>query len=139
MVNQKKGFVLYFDSYPVLAQLPPEQLGWLLLALYRYADEVWRDPDFSQEEILDIFPKLTDQSRMAFGFLAANLCRDAKRWLERQARASGHSAARAPAPPAKPISSKEAQTYQQDFDLVNGLMQHMKQEMEAAALSSPAP
>ena len=53
MSNAKKGFVLYFDSCPMLEALPPEQRGWLLSAVYSYADRIWREPSTELGEILD--------------------------------------------------------------------------------------
>ena len=38
----KKSFVVYFDSYPLLAGLSMEQRGLLFSALMIYADRVWR-------------------------------------------------------------------------------------------------
>ena len=43
MNNPKRGFLLYFDNYPMVTMLPPEQRGWLLSALFSYADKIWRD------------------------------------------------------------------------------------------------
>ena len=84
MSNAKKGFVLYFDSCPMLEALPPEQRGWLLSAVYSYADRIWREPSTELEEILDLYPMLTSQARAVFGFLASNLRRDTLRWLKQQ-------------------------------------------------------
>ena len=55
MSNAKKGFVLYFDSCPMLEALPPEQRGWLLSAVYSYADRIWREPSTELGEILDLY------------------------------------------------------------------------------------
>ena len=63
--NVKKGFLLYFDSYPAIAALGAEQRGLLLSALYVYADRVWRDETVSMEEILDQFPAMDGQTRTA--------------------------------------------------------------------------
>ena len=43
MGNQKKSFVLYFDNYLMIRRLPVPQRGYLLDALFCYADRVWRD------------------------------------------------------------------------------------------------
>ena len=51
--NVKRGFLLYFDSYPALMELEAEQRGLLLSALYVYADRVWRDETVTLEEILE--------------------------------------------------------------------------------------
>lgn len=42
MNNPKRGFVVYFDNYPMLLALPPEQRGLLFTALMQYADGRWR-------------------------------------------------------------------------------------------------
>ena len=84
MSNPKTGFILYFDSAPILAQLSPEQRGWLLSALFQYADRAWREPGVTQEDVLLFYPQLTPQSRTAFGFLASTSARDAPcRWWSR--------------------------------------------------------
>ena len=40
MTQEKKSFVLYFDSWPLIATLPPEQRGWLLSAVFDFAIRV---------------------------------------------------------------------------------------------------
>ncbi len=87
MSNAKTGFILYFDSAPMLSELSPEQRGWLLTALFQYADRVWREPGTTQEEVLLFYPQLAPQTRTAFGFLASSIARDTQRWLrQREAR-----------------------------------------------------
>lgn len=87
MDNKKAGFVLYFDNYPMLLALPPEQRGWLLLALYVYADRLGRGEEVSMEEVMTAFPQLTEQTRVACGFMGANICRDTQKWFaQRRAR-----------------------------------------------------
>ncbi len=53
MNNPKRGFVVYFDNYPMLLALPPEQRGLLFTALMQYADGRWRteppDPRYSAD------------------------------------------------------------------------------------------
>lgn len=88
MENAKRGFVFYFDNYFVVEDLPPDQRGWLLSALCVYAERVWRDPSVTMEEILDHYPQMSGQTRIACGFLGAAVLRDTQRWLsQRQARA----------------------------------------------------
>ena len=84
MSNAKTGFILYFDSAPMLSELPPEQRGWLLTALFQYADRVWREPGTTQEDVLLFYPQLTPQTRTAFGFLASAIARDTQRWLRQR-------------------------------------------------------
>ena len=84
MSNEKKGFVLYFDSCPAILSLPPEQRGWLLSALFVYADRVWQDTAVSLDEVLEEFPQLSDQAVMAFRLIGTAICRDTKRWLDQR-------------------------------------------------------
>lgn len=84
MSEPKKSFLIYFDNYPMLAALPPEQRGWLLSALMIYADRVWRDGTVSIEEIMEQFPQLSSEARLVCGFMGANVQRDTQRWMSRQ-------------------------------------------------------
>mgnify|MGYP000394010633 CR=1 FL=1 len=73
--EHKKSFVLYFDAYPCIAALPVEQRGELLLQLFRYAmaeDKAPTDP----ETILEQYPVLNGEGRMAYSFLAETIRRD---------------------------------------------------------------
>ena len=82
-MSEKKGFVLYFDSYDSITSLPDEQRGILLSALYQYADLICRR-EVAAEEIFQQFPGLTSESRMAFRFLAGNIHRDTEKWKKHQ-------------------------------------------------------
>ena len=85
--NVKRGFLLYFDSYPALMELEAEQRGLLLSALYVYADRVWRDEGVTLEEILEQFPAMSGQARTACSFMGAAIQRDTRKWLsQREAR-----------------------------------------------------
>ena len=108
MENAKRGFVFYFDNYFVVEDLPPDQRGWLLFALCVYAERVWRDPSVTMEEILDHYPQMSGQTRIACGFLGAAVLRDTQRWLlrrqagerRRQQTREGERGAPAPSSPA---------------------------------------
>ena len=108
MENAKRGFVFYFDNYFVVEDLPPDQRGWLLSALCVYAERVWRDPSVTMEEILDHYPQMSGQTRIACGFLGAAVLRDTQRWLlrrqagerRRQQTREGERGAPAPSSPA---------------------------------------
>ena len=109
MENAKRGFVFYFDNYFVVEDLPPDQRGWLLSALCVYAERVWRDPSVTMEEILDHYPQMSGQTRIACGFLGAAVLRDTQRWLLRrqsgerrrqQTQKEGERSAPAPGSPA---------------------------------------
>lgn len=88
-MNVKRGFIFYFDNYPALTALPPEQRGWLLTVLMVYADRVWREPEVTLEEIMEQFPRLSPEARLACGFMGSSIRRDTWRWLSRQQRGGG--------------------------------------------------
>ncbi|MBO4991773.1 MAG: hypothetical protein J6E42_06425 [Firmicutes bacterium] len=81
----KKSFLLYFDMYPMIRDLPAEQRGYLLSAMFEYADAAWRST-VDAESILQKFPRMGKAARMAYAFIAAAIYRDTKKWLEKQAR-----------------------------------------------------
>ena len=80
----KKGFVVYFNNYPLMSALPFEQQGMLFSALMIYADRVWRDRSVTLEEVLEGFPRLSPEARMACGFMGAAIQRDTDAWLNRR-------------------------------------------------------
>lgn len=80
----KKGFVVYFNNYPLMSALPFEQQGMLFSALMIYADRVWRDHSVTMEEVLEGFPRLSPEARMACGFMGAAIQRDTDAWLNRR-------------------------------------------------------
>ena len=80
----KKGFVVYFNNYPLMSALSFEQQGMLFSALMIYADRVWRDRSVTLEEVLEGFPRLSPETRMACGFMGAAIQRDTDAWLNRR-------------------------------------------------------
>ena len=84
MSTIKRGFVFYFDNCVTMEALPPDQRGWLLSALCAYADRVWRDETVTREEILDLYPQLSQEAQIAFQFLGQGILRDTQRWLHQQ-------------------------------------------------------
>ena len=91
--EHKKSFVLYFDAYPCIAALPVEQRGELLLQLFRYAmaeDKAPTDP----ETILEQYPVLNGEGRMAYSFLAETIRRDTEKWKDKQRRYQAAAARR---------------------------------------------
>ena len=84
MGNQKKSFVLYFDNYLMIRRLPVPQRGYLLDALFCYADRVRRDTSCTVDEVLRLFPQMEPQTQSTFSFMASNLRRDAMRWLHQR-------------------------------------------------------
>lgn len=84
MAALKKSFVVYFDSYPLLTALSMEQRGLLFSILMVYADRSWRDPSVSLEEVIEGFPPLAPETRMACGFMGAAIQRDTEAWISKQ-------------------------------------------------------
>lgn len=84
MNTVKKGFIFYFDTYPVLTALPMEQRGLLFSVLMIYADRVWRDPSVTLEEVMEGFPALSRETRVACGFMGSAILRDTMAWLDRR-------------------------------------------------------
>lgn len=116
MANPKRGFVVYFDNYPMLINLPPDQRGWLITALMEYAELAGRGNGVSTEEILARYPPLDPQTRTAFQFMAAAVDRDTQRWLQRQKAGEERRRARegerpspAPAPTAQTLRQEETE------------------------------
>ena len=82
---QKTSFLIYFDNYPMVQGLPPEQRGWLLTALFEYGMAAGEPDGRSIPEILEAFPAMTEETKMACLFMCSNIQRDTQRWLGRQA------------------------------------------------------
>ena len=83
MSNQKKGFVLYFDSLGLLSLFPPEQIGELLLALYDYALQICGTEE-TPEEALSRYPGLDTATQVGFCSMAGHILRDTRKWKQRQ-------------------------------------------------------
>ena len=66
MANPKRGFVLYFDNYPMIIALPPDQRGWLITALMEYAERLSRGEGLPPEDLLTRYPPLSPQTKTAF-------------------------------------------------------------------------
>lgn len=99
MNNPKRGFVVYFDNYPMLLAMPPEQRGLLFTALMQYADGRWRGEVTDPEEVLVRWPDMGAQAQMGFRFMASAVDRDTQRWLlRRQAGERRRQQSRAPCP-----------------------------------------
>ena len=108
MNNPKRGFVVYFDNYPMLLAMPPEQRGLLFTALMQYADGRWRGEVTDPEEVLVRWPDMGAQAQMGFRFMGSAVDRDTQRWLlrrqagerRRQQTREGERGAPAPSSPA---------------------------------------
>lgn len=81
----KKGFVLYFDTYPQLTALPMEQRGELMTAIFEYAFHA-ANGELEPREVLTEHVGMMPETRMAFLFLADIVRRDTERWLAKQER-----------------------------------------------------
>ena len=81
MPNEKKSFVLYFDMYPMVAELSKEQKGELFDALFQFAGRVVEedDPEVPQDGMLP-------ETRMAFHFMSQTIWRDTMKWREKHER-----------------------------------------------------
>lgn len=84
MQTEKNGFVFYFDNLPILMSLPPDQRGWVIAALCRYAQEIWQNPDFPVEQAMGEFPALSGEGEVACRFMGAAVLRDTRRWLHQR-------------------------------------------------------
>lgn len=132
MENAKRGFVFYFDNYFVVEDLPPDQRGWLLSALCVYAERVWRDPSVTMEEILDHYPQMSGQTRIACGFLGAAVLRDTQRWLsQRQAGPCAASRGTVRAGPRLPPRER-SWSREQDMELTRKLAARLREEAAMA-------
>ena len=124
---QKKSFLLYFDSYPMLIGLSPEQRGWVLSALFDFAGQVWRNPELPAEDTADLYPQLTESGRMVFGFLASIVRRDTLRWLsQREARAQRRQQARTESAPASKPKEPTLEQYQMERERTKRLLEEWR-------------
>ena len=83
--TQKKSFLIYFDAYPIVSALPPEQRGELFSALCEYAQaEAERPTEMSA--VLSGYPSMTADTRTAFSFMAQNIQRDTEKWRQKHVR-----------------------------------------------------
>ena len=81
----KQSFVLYFDAYPNIAELPAEQRGELFSALFEYAMDAAAGAG-SMAEVLARHPDMGPEARMAFHFMGGAVLRDTEKWQEKHRR-----------------------------------------------------
>lgn len=128
-MNAKKSILIYFDNYPMLNALPPEQRGWLLSALMVYGDRLSRDGSVTLEEILEQFPRLSPEARLACGFMGTSILRDTQKWLNRQQRGSAGQnrlqKSQKPAPEEKAAADRRAV---EDMERVRRMMERFREE-----------
>lgn len=84
-MSGKNSFILYFDMYPSIQNLPLEQRGALLSAIFELAKQTVQQPDCAGQ-ILAMHPELGEAGKMAFSFIAQTIERDTVKWREKQAR-----------------------------------------------------
>lgn len=125
LINEKKGFIFYFDNYLTLSKLSMEQRGLLFSALTVYADRVWRDTSVSMEEVLDGFPQLSREARVACEFMGSAIYRDTLAWLDRRElrrRGKGQTS------PAASRRDSVPASYQEDMERTRRLLEQVEQE-----------
>ena len=93
MANQKKGFVMYFDSLGLLNLFPPDQIGELLLALYDYAHRICEEEE-TPEEALFRYSLLEETTQVGFISMAGHILRDTRVWKQRQSHCRSSAAQR---------------------------------------------
>lgn len=89
-MTEKKSFVLYFDIYPSIRDLPADQRGELFSAVFEYAEQEVEYPEedssVNKEWTLARHPHMGSAARMAFSFIAETIHRDTAKWREKQTR-----------------------------------------------------
>lgn len=114
MSNPKRSFLVYFDNYPMLISLPPDQRGWLFTALMDYAARQSRGEGETPEALLERYPPLSPQTQTIFQFMAAAVDRDTQRWLQRRQAALERRQAREGERPPSPSAQPSPQALRQE-------------------------
>ncbi len=129
-MNEKKGFLLYFDSWPMVMDLPMEQRGLLLTALYQYAQRVWREDSVTIDEMTEDCPGMAPQTRMACRFMGVYILRDTRRWLSQQQSRSRRRQEEGGRPRPSPAESEEEKgvRVREDMDRIKRLMDRVQGE-----------
>ena len=128
-MNQKKSFLFYFDNYPIVRALPPDQRGWLFSALCVYAERVWQDETLTMEQVMQGFPRMDQETRVACSFLGGTILRDTRRWLNQQQSRQAWKADKYRARTGGPaISEEEERRVQEDIERTRRLVARMKEE-----------
>ena len=83
--SEKQSFVLYFDAYPSVEELPPDQRGELFSALYQYAIDAAAGTG-SLDTVLSRHPDMAPAARMAFAFMGRCIQRDTDKWRAKHRR-----------------------------------------------------
>lgn len=91
MSTEKKSFLIYFDNFRCIRQLPKEQLGNMFYILCEYAiaaAEGGPDNTMTPDEMLKQFPELEMSTAIIFTLMANNVYRDTVKWKEKHQRYS---------------------------------------------------
>lgn len=129
MNSAKKSILIYFDNFPMVTALSPEQRGWLLTVLLDYGDRLSRDQETTLEEVMGQYP-LAPDTRLVCGFMGANIRRDTQRWLSRQRSAAGPNRPRrglSPGPAPAPAPEAE-QKIREDIERTRRILEQFKGE-----------
>ena len=82
--NEKKSFLLYMDNWEAIHDLPVEQRGWVLTALYEYAIELGVSNIQGVWAFLERYPEMSPAAKVACGFMCTTIARDTRKWLAQQ-------------------------------------------------------
>lgn len=133
-LEEKKSFILYLDSYPMFQMLSPEQRGWLLTAIYAYAQQLSQEEAAVQagelaimEAVADSIPELEDQTRMAFSFVASSIYRDTQKWYAQRRARTQRKSQKALSRPAQGNPDSDARI-REDMERMRRLMKEAFQE-----------
>lgn len=134
-VEEKKSFILYLDSYPMFHMLSPEQRGWLLTAIYAYAQQLSQEEAAVQagelaimEAVADSIPELEDQTRMAFSFVASSIYRDTLKWYAQRRSRTQRKSQKALSRSAQGNGDSDARI-REDMERMRRLMKEAFQEV----------
>ena len=134
-VEEKKSFILYLDSYPMFHMLSPEQRGWLLTAIYAYAQQLSQEEAAVQagelaimEAVADSIPEMEDQTRMAFSFVASSIYRDTLKWYAQRRARTQRKSQKALSQPAQGNGDSDARI-REDMERMRRLMKEAFQEV----------
>lgn len=83
--EEKKSFLLYFDASDHILRLPMDQRGMLFSALLAYA-RAEAAGSARQEGVLEQFPEMAPDTRMAFYFIGETIRRDTEKWRQKHRR-----------------------------------------------------
>ena len=134
ILEPKKSFILYLDSYPMFRMLSPEQRGWLFTAIYTYAQQLSQEEAAVQageletmEAVANSIPEMEDQTRMAFSFVASSIYRDTRKWYAQRRARMERKSQQAASGPAQGTRDSDARI-REDMERMRRLMEEAFQE-----------